>query len=97
MLRVMAIALLSLFLMGATTVVGPACENSPEQYASFVGAIMVEDGFVIEFYTQMGCGFMKEDMPAAVIERGPYWIRIRVELEGYDPILLYTSPLSIKE
>lgn len=84
--------------MGMTTVEEyPACENSPEQYAAFLKAVMDEDGFVVEFYMQTGCGFMKADMPATVVERGPYWIRIRVEPEGHDSVLLYTSPIGIKE
>ncbi len=97
MLRVLALAILSIGLMGATTVDHPACAGSPEQYASFLKAILAEDGFVVEFYMQTGCGLMKPDMPAAVVERGPYWIKIRVEPEGYDPIMLYTGSEGIKE
>ena len=102
--RVIAVAILSISLMGATTyqrqfqtVQHPACVESPEQYASFVKAILDEDEFVVKFYTQMGCGLMKPDMPAAVVERGPYWIKIRVEPEGSDPVILYTGPDGIKE
>ena len=97
MLRVIAIAILSIGLMGATTRGLPACAESPEQYASFLSAIMSEDEFVVHFYTQMGCGLMKPDMPATVIERGPYWIKIKVEPEGFDPVILYTSSEGIKE
>ena len=56
-----------------------------------------DDEFVVHFYTQMGCGLMKPDMPATVIERGPYWIKIKVEPEGFDPVILYTSSEGIKE
>jgi hypothetical protein len=97
-LRVIAVAILSIFLMGATTVGKyPACEKSPEQYASFLKAVMSDDEFVVGFYMQEGCGFMKPDMPATVIERGPYWIKIKTEPEGVDPVTLYTSPEGIKE
>ena len=95
--RVIAVAVLSIFLMGATTTSHPACENSPEQYAMFVKAIMDDDEFVVEFYMQTGCGLMKPDMPATVIERGPYWIKIEVEPEGHDPVILYTSSEAIEE
>ena len=96
-LRVIAVAILSIFLMGATTVEHPACATNPEDYASFLTAIMSEDEFVVSFYTQMGCGLMKPDMPATVIERGPYWIKIKVEPEGFDPVILYTSSEAIEE
>ena len=97
MLRVIAIALLSIGLMGATTVQYPACTRSPEYFASFVRAIVANDEFVVEFYVQTGCGSMKPDMPATVLERGPYWIKIKVEPEGHDPVILYTSPEAIIE
>ena len=98
MIRILAMAVFSIFLMGATTVKDhPACANSPEQYALFLKAVMDADEFVVQFYMQTGCGFMKADMPATVLERGPYWIKIRVKVEGYDPIILYTSPISIEE
>jgi hypothetical protein len=97
MLRLLAIAIFSIFLLGATTVQHPACAKSPEQYASFLRAITSEDEFVVRFYTQTGCGLMKPDLPATVIERGPYWIKIKVEPEGFDPVILYTSSEAIKE
>ncbi len=97
MLRVLAIAILSIGLMGAVTAGSPACTGGPEKYASFLRAILAEDEFVVEFYMQTGCGLLKPDMPATVLERGPYWIKIKVEPEGYDPFILYTSPEGIEE
>ena len=102
MLRVIAMAILSIGVMGATTyqrqfqtVKHPACVKSPEQYASFVKAILDEDEFVVKFYMQTGCGLMKADLPATIIEKGPYWIKIKVEPEGSDPVILYTSSKGI--
>ncbi len=97
MLRILVIALFSVFLMGATTTSHPACIESPEQYASFVRAIMGDDRFAVEYYFQVGCGMLKPDLKATLIEEGPYWIKIKVEPEGVDPIILYTSPEAIKE
>ncbi len=98
MIRVIVVAILSIALMGATTVnMHPACANSPEQYASFVKAIMAEDRFAVEFYLQTGCGYMKEGIPATILESGPYWVKIQVEPEGFPLTTIYTSPGSIKE
>ncbi len=98
MVRAIALAILSIALMGASTVnMHPACADSPEQYASFVKAIMAEDRFAVEFYLQTGCGFMRGDIPATVLERGPYWIKIEVAPEGLPPATIYTSPGSVKE
>jgi len=97
MFRAVAIAFLSIFLLGATTVSHPACIESPEQYASFLTAIMEGDSFVVQFYEQTGCGMLKADMPATIVEEGPFWVRVIVEPEGVDPIYLYTSPGAIKE
>ena len=99
MLRILAIAILSIVLMGMTTIEDhAACGGSPDQYAAFVRAIMNEDRFAVDFYLQTGCGFMKVDMPATVLERGPFWIKIEVQPpEGKPTAELYTSPGSIKE
>ena len=98
MLRVFALAVLSLALMGATTNnKQPACANSPEQYAFFLRSIMAEDIYVVEFYLQTGCGFLKEGLPATIVERGPYWIKIEVEPKGHKPVTLYAGPGSVKE
>ncbi len=97
MFRILAIAIFSIFLLGASTVQHPACIESPEQYASFLRAIMNSDEFAAQFYMQSGCGLLKPDLKATLIEEGPYWIKIKVEPEGVDPIILYTSPDSLKE
>jgi hypothetical protein len=98
MIRIIALAVLSIALMGATTELKhPACVEGPDQYAAFVRAVMNQDRFAIEFYLQTGCGFMKADMPATVLERGPFWIKIEVQPEGKPSVILYTSPGSVKE
>jgi len=98
MIRVIALAILSIALMGATTVNShPACPDSPEKFRAFVQAITIDDRFVIQYYLQTGCGFMKEGMPATVLKRGTDWVKIRVEPEGFPPADIYTSPGSIIE
>jgi hypothetical protein len=97
MFRLAAIAIFSIFLLGASTVQHPACIESPEQYASFLRAIMSDDEFAAKFYMQSGCGLLKPDLKATLIEEGPYWIKIKVEPEGVDPIILYTHPEALKE
>ena len=98
MIRTIAVAILSIALMGAPTVhMHPACADSPEQYTSFVQAIVAEDRLAVEFYLQTGCGYMKEGILATILERGPYWVKIQVEPEGFPTVTIYTSPGSIKE
>ncbi len=97
MIRTIAIAILSVVLMGATTVYRhPACPDSPEQYRSFVKAIMTEDRFAVQFYLQIGCGFLAV-VPADILEFGPYWVRVRVKPPQGEPATLYTSPVSIRK
>ena len=101
MKRVIAMAILSIALMGANTVAPhPACRkgpDGPELFASFVKALMNEDNFAIDYYLQSGCGFMKADLDATVLEEGPYWAEVLIKMEGYPDAIIYTSPGSITD
>jgi hypothetical protein len=71
----------------------PACLASagPEAFRNLMQAIAREDQFVIQFYmTQKGCGPMKPNMRAEILEEGEFLVKIRIHPEGYPPAVVYT-------
>jgi hypothetical protein len=63
----------------------------------FMQAVASQDKFAIQFYaTQKGCGPMKGDMRAEVLERYPILILIRIHPEGFPPAEVYTIPESLQ-
>jgi hypothetical protein len=94
-----AIAIMALMLLGAageekrTKEGWPACLASagPETFGNFMQAIARQDKFAIQFYmTQKGCGPMKPNMRAEILEEGQLLVKIRIHPEGHDPAVVYT-------
>ena len=91
------LAILALCLTGATTVKDhPACVEGPEMYRDFVSAVLDEDEFAVEFYKLLGCGYLKGNEKAEVLETGDYWVRVKVAT-AIGPLTVYTSPHSIEK
>lgn len=94
-----AIAIMALALLGAageekrTKEGWPACLASagPETFGHFMQAVARQDQFAVQFYmTQKGCGPMKADMRAEVLEEGQILVKVRIHPEGHPPAVVYT-------
>lgn len=71
----------------------PAClaSSGPETFGNFMQAVARQDQFAIQFYmTQKGCGPMKPNMRAEILEEGQLLVKIRIHPEGHDPAVVYT-------
>lgn len=76
----------------------PAClaSSGPETFGNFMQAIVRQDEFAVQFYmTQKGCGPMKANMRAEILEEGQILVKIRIHPEGHSPAVVYTIPESL--
>jgi hypothetical protein len=106
-LMAVALAIMALALAGVanadedrkTKAGWPACpaEEGPEIFMDFMQAVASQDKFLVHFYTaQKGCGPMKGDMRAEILERLPILIKIRIHPEGFPSAEVFTVPESLQ-
>lgn len=107
MLRSLAafILVLAIALPGVVTVKNaPGCNaatSGPNVLKLFVEAIVKRDFFAAQHYALIGpCSGFNDSFPATIVDEGSQegfaWIKVRVEVEGFDPIEVYTIPEGVK-